>query len=314
MFYQNIGLFRSTVYQVQYPGGKIQFLVDKFEHMGLSHGALFVCLQDVGISNRQCKRYKPPGNHGREIERRDHSEYTKRPENRKFVDSTRYIFRKVTFLCFHGCCRILNLHVQTRGEAPPSPPFLLVSNHLGYVDVVLLSSITGGVLVAKKAIRSWPGVGYAAAVGGTVFIDRRAHRDILRVNETIETAVDRGQGIIFFPEGTSTRGEEVLDFRGSLLLPFAGTTRPIHYASLSYRTPDGEAPAQTNVCWWGDMTFADHVWDLLKISRIDATVHFGTFHPDGDSDRKELAADLTECVRDVFLPSDAEPDAKGVVK
>ena len=221
---------------------------------------------------------------------------------------------KGTSMWASGCCRILNLHIDTRGEVPPTPPFLLVSNHLSYVDVVLLSSITGGVLVAKKAIRSWPGMGYAAAVGGTVFIDRRVHRDILRVNETIETAVDRGQGIIFFPEGTSTRGEEVLDFRGSLLLPFAGTTRPIHYASLSYRTPQGEPPAQTNVCWWGDMTFADHVWDLLKISRIDATVHFGTYHPDGDSDRKELAADLTERVRDVFLPSDAEPDATVVAK
>jgi len=208
-----------------------------------------------------------------------------------------------------GCCRILNLHVDVRGEEPPQPPFLLVSNHLSYVDVVLLNSITNGVLVAKKAIRSWPGVGLAAAVGGTVFIDRRAHRDILRVNETIESAVDRGQGIIVFPEGTSTRGEEVLDFRGSLLLPFAGTTRPIHTASISYRTPDGEPPAQTHVAWWGDMTFADHVWDLLKIPRIEATVTFATHHPDGSADRKQLAAALTRQVRASFIPTDADPDA-----
>jgi 1-acyl-sn-glycerol-3-phosphate acyltransferase len=216
-----------------------------------------------------------------------------------------------TSLWAAGCCRILGLRIETKGKPAPEPPFLLVSNHLGYVDVVLLSSITGGVMVAKKEIRSWPGVGYAADVGGTVFIDRRAHRDILRVNSAIEEAVDRGQGIIFFPEGTSTRGAEVLDFRGSLLLPFAGTTRPIQYASIRYETPEGEPPASTHVCWWGDMTFADHVWDLLKISRIHATVHFGTYHPDGDSDRKELAAALTDEVRDVFVPTAnaEEPDA-----
>jgi 1-acyl-sn-glycerol-3-phosphate acyltransferase len=208
-----------------------------------------------------------------------------------------------------GCCRILNLHVDVRGDDPPQPPFLLVSNHLSYVDVVLLNSITHGVLVAKKAIRSWPGVGLAAAVGGTVFIDRRAHRDILRVNETIEAAVDRGQGVVVFPEGTSSRGQEVLDFRGSLLLPFVGASRPIHTASISYRTPEGEPPAQTHVAWWGDMTFADHVWDLLKIPRIEATVTFGRHRPDDAGDRKALAAALTEQVRRDFIPTDAPPDA-----
>jgi hypothetical protein len=57
------------------------------------------------------------------------------------------------------------------------------------------------------------------------------------------------------------------------------------------------------------MTFADHVWDLLKIPRVEATVTFATHHPDESADRKQLAAALTRQVRESFIPTDADPDA-----
>jgi 1-acyl-sn-glycerol-3-phosphate acyltransferase len=205
-----------------------------------------------------------------------------------------------------ACVAIVGVEAEVRGTVPERP-FYMVSNHLSYLDIVLLQSIVPCVLVAKKAVRSWPGMGVAAAVGGTIFIDRRAYHDILRVNDKLEQALDRGQGVVIFPEGTSTDGQQVLDFRGSLLVPIAGTTQPVHYASISYRTPESKPPASTHVCWWGDMTFTDHVWELLQIGTVRATVSFGCYEPDGTEDRKELAAVLTERVRSIFVPSGTDP-------
>jgi len=195
---------------------------------------------------------------------------------------------------------IIGLRIHTEGE-DPVPPFLLVSNHLGYLDVFVFMSHLSCALVAKQDIRSWPVVGYLVKIGGTIFIDRTSRRDVLRINDRLEEAMQRGQGIIVFPEGTSTAGDQVLPFRASLLAPIAASNRPVHFASLTYRTPDSEAPAYQTAAWWGDMTFADHFWRMLALPRVDAYVHFGKIEGDTD-DRKEIAERLTSHVQAHFDP------------
>ena len=195
---------------------------------------------------------------------------------------------------------IIGLRIHTTGE-DPEPPFLLVSNHLGYLDVFVFMSHLSCALVAKQQVRSWPVIGYLVKIGGTIFIDRTSRRDVLRINDRLEEAMQRGQGIIVFPEGTSTAGDQVLPFRASLLAPIAASDRPVHFASLTYRTPGSDVPAYQTAAWWGDMTFADHFWRMLAVPRIDARVRFGRIEGDTD-DRKEIAKRLTEEVRAHFEP------------
>ncbi len=207
--------------------------------------------------------------------------------------------RAVKFF-FRGVRYIIGLRIHTTGD-DPEPPFLLVSNHLGYLDVFVFMSHLSCALVAKQEIRSWPVVGYLVKIGGTIFIDRNSRKDVLRINDRLEEAIQRGQGIIVFPEGTSTAGDQVLPFRASLLAPIAASNRPVHFASLTYRTPGSDAPTYQTTAWWGDMTFADHFWRMLALPRIDAHVHFGKIEGDTD-DRKEIAERLTEEVRSRFEP------------
>ncbi|PEN14852.1 hypothetical protein CRI94_00720 [Longibacter salinarum] len=195
---------------------------------------------------------------------------------------------------------IIGLRIHAEGDEP-TPPFLLVSNHLGYLDVFVFMSHLACALVAKREVRSWPLVGYLVKIGGTIFIDRNSRRDVLRINDRLETAMQRGQGVIVFPEGTSTAGDQVLPFRASLLAPIAASDRPVYYASLTYRTPGEEAPAYQTTAWWGDMEFAPHFWRMLAVPRIDAHVHFGRIDGDTD-DRKEIAERLTTVVRSHFEP------------
>ncbi|HKX45760.1 MAG TPA: 1-acyl-sn-glycerol-3-phosphate acyltransferase, partial [Planctomycetota bacterium] len=111
----------------------------------------------------------------------------------------------------------------------------------------------------------------------------------------------RGHTVVLFPEGTSSRGVEVLPFRPSLLEPAAGGGFPVVPAAVSYRTPAGAPPASRAVCWWGDMTFAGHFVRLLGLPGFDARVAFGSEAP-REPDRKVLADNLWQAVRAQFEP------------
>ena len=203
---------------------------------------------------------------------------------------------------FHRWCRwigvLLGLRIETRGR-PPQPPFLLVTNHLGYIDIILLASQLPCVFVAKAEVAGWPLLGPVCRSVGTLFIDRASKRDIPRVMREMEAVLEDGRGVIIFPEGTSSRGEKVERFLPSLLDAAARSGRPVCYGSLSYRTPPLGPPAHQWVCWWGNMPFFRHLVGLLRFPAIQATLIFGA-EPIRDSDRKVLATRLQQAVQRQF--------------
>jgi len=197
-------------------------------------------------------------------------------------------------------CRVLGVRIRVEGPKP-EPPFLLVSNHLSYVDVVVLMSQLDARLVSKAEVRSWPLLGALARLGGTLFIDRTKRRDIPRVLADIQATLARGHGVVFFPEGTSSAGLEVMPFKASLFEAAALGSLEIVPASLHYATPPDERPAQWSVAWWGDMDFAPHLLGLLRLSRIDAVLRLGTERLQ-DDDRKQLALAAHGEVASLFHP------------
>lgn len=197
--------------------------------------------------------------------------------------------------------RTLGVRVHQEGT-PPEPPFFLVSNHLSYMDILLLGGRCRTVFVSKAEVDDWPFVGALCRSSGTLFIRRESKRDIPRVMAQMRGVLEEGLGLAIFPEGTTSEGAAVQHFKASLLQAPAEAGIPVSYATLSYRTPAGEPTAREAVCWWGDMPFSPHLWILLGLPRIDARVTFGT-RPITESDRKRLAARLQEAVSADFQPS-----------
>lgn len=184
---------------------------------------------------------------------------------------------------------------------PPKPPFFLVSNHLSYTDIPAIRAVLKGIFVAKGEIGGWFAAGKIVRDMGAIYINRSNRRDIPRAGLDIQKAMERGEGVIIFPEGTSSKGDEVLPFKSSFLEFAARSSVPVHYASISYRTPSGEPPPSYSVCWWDDVTFLAHLWRFFKLSRVDAIITFGETPLQG-ADRKELAHDLWEKVSSKFIP------------
>jgi len=196
--------------------------------------------------------------------------------------------------------KIMGMDININGTIP-EPPFFLVSNHLSYVDIVPFFAMLPCTFVAKSELATWPVLGTMAKTMNVIFINRENHRDIPRVNKRISSNIRDDQGVILFPEATSSPGKKVLPFRSSLLKYPAEHKFPVSYASITYRSTDKRFPAETSICWWGEMTFADHFFNLLKIKNFETTISFGDRRISKDN-RKKLADTMHQLVQELFVP------------
>lgn len=208
--------------------------------------------------------------------------------------------RWVRQLWGRGMTRACGVRVATDGPRPP-PGALVVSNHLGYLDIPVLSAVVPMVFVAMAELRRWPFWGFAAAAGGTIFVNRATRRDVLRVRREMRAAQARGDSVIVFPEATSTAGDTILPLKPALLADAAAEGNPVHWLTVSYRTPAGSPPARDRVCWWGGIGFLPHVLGLLALRRIHCSVRFGE-DPVRSADRKAMAVELRRAMLRRFEP------------
>ena len=190
----------------------------------------------------------------------------------------------------HACRRVLRVfNVSLRTSGPIPARGLLVSNHLGYLDILVLGAITPAVFVAKHEVRSWPVFGWFARLAGTVFVRRERRIGATRATAEIKQALNNGALLALFPEGTSSGGETVLPFKSALLAPATKRNQPLSAGFIRYALEDGSVADE--VCYWRDMTLVPHLINLLGKGGISARVSFVQIQ-EGFGDRKELARRL----------------------
>lgn len=186
------------------------------------------------------------------------------------------------------CCRLAlqSLGIRSRIVGVlPTGITLIVANHLSYLDILICSAALPCTFVAKREIAHWPIFGAMARLGGTLFVNRESRH---RSHETAEEMADRlheGVPVLFFPEGTSTDGAEVLRFHSALFDPAIEAQLPVTPAAIFYET----TPPQTerDLCWFGDETFLPHMLRVLGGPSFTAVVQFS--HPETFPDRRAAA-------------------------
>jgi 1-acyl-sn-glycerol-3-phosphate acyltransferase len=168
---------------------------------------------------------------------------------------------------------------------------LLVSNHLSYLDIIILSSIRPCVFVAKRDVASWPVFGWLARAAGTIFVDRERRFSSTNTVDLIGKAIAGGSVVALFPEGTSSDGSTVLPFKSALLEPAVQLHSPIAAASIDYVLDDGSVADE--VCYWRDMTLVPHLLNLLFKREIRANYSFSPAQARAGN-RKEIARELRD--------------------
>ena len=195
---------------------------------------------------------------------------------------------------------VFGIKINVRGKTPKKP-FILVSNHLSYVDILLFFYLSDCIFVAKKEVGRWRLLGIVVKLTGTIFIDRENIRDGVRVNHLIRRIYKDNGGIVIFPEGTSTKGETVLDFNPMLLKSAIDLECPVYYASIRYTKSVDVLDPENSVCWWGDSGFLEHFKNFLKLKSIQSDVIFGE-EAVLAKDARSLAKKLHTCVKQQFIP------------
>jgi 1-acyl-sn-glycerol-3-phosphate acyltransferase len=201
---------------------------------------------------------------------------------------------------------IIGMEIRIKGD-PPKGPSLLVSNHLGYLDIVALLVNTDAFFVAKAEISKWPMAGTVCRAWNTIFLDRQRKRDLPRVIEAMRASLHVGKTVILFPEGTCTPGATVLPFKSSLFEAAVRSGRPVSCAGISYSVGRTEPPAYRSICWWDATVFLKHLYRLLQIRTFQASVAFyGTVSGNGRkilaaTAHRTVSADFTPLVRDIGL-------------
>jgi len=194
---------------------------------------------------------------------------------------------------------ILNIKVTVEGDEGQLERggYVIIANHMSYVDGIVLGSIFPIVFVSKKEVRSWPVVGLWNILCGTIFIDRQHKQEVGNLVDRMTAKLKQEANILLFPEGTSTNGERMLPFQ---TVPLAAPLRSrsiIVPTTLAYKSVDDRPVSPANrdlIYWYGDMDFISHFWKLLALRSVEALVTIQPQvecfrYPDSSVGRKKLA-------------------------
>lgn len=170
-----------------------------------------------------------------------------------------------------GILRGAGIRYSVEGQPPAGG--LVLSNHLGYLDILFLSAAMPCFFVAKIEIGGWPFFGKVARMGGVIFLDRSSRKSATSVSGLMRDRFKLPIPVLLFPEGTSTNGERLLSFHSRLIDPATSAGVPITAAAVRYMTDDGTP--ERELCWYGDALFAPHLAKVLGIAGFSAKVRFG---------------------------------------
>ncbi|KQP31848.1 acyl-phosphate glycerol 3-phosphate acyltransferase [Methylobacterium sp. Leaf104] len=204
---------------------------------------------------------------------------------------------------------LFGLRVTQSGTPPEAgEPALVLSNHVSWLDIIVLGSLRPLSFVAKSEIAGWPVVGTLARLQRTVFIDRARRADTANVNATVAQRLARGDLIVLFAEGTTGDGTRLLPFRSSLVgaaraaVAGEGPTRiRLQPLAITYPRRNGlplVRAERPEVAWYGDMDLAPHLAAFFDGGPIDVHVVWGTpIAVEAGTDRKRATVLAEASVR-----------------
>jgi 1-acyl-sn-glycerol-3-phosphate acyltransferase len=181
---------------------------------------------------------------------------------------------------------VLGITLEVHGT-PHAGPVLLAANHISWLDILAINAVHPVRFVSKADVRHWPVLGWMVACGGTLFIERERKRDALRVVHQVAAALQGGETIAVFPEGTTSDGQSLLPFHANLLQAAIATEAPVQPVAL--RFSDSRHAVSPAAAYVGDTTLAQSMWQVVLADGLCASVHLLPALVTRQLDRRALA-------------------------
>ena len=195
------------------------------------------------------------------------------------------------------------LQVRLHGVPQHQAGTLFIANHVSWIDIPVLASVLDAAFVAKDDVAGWPVIGALARRQGTIFIARDRPREAAAQQRELARRLAR-QGVIMFPEGTTSIGSGLLPFRSSLFAAAAGA-RAVQPVALVYGHRDGTPMTNRQrraIAWLDDDALLPHAMQLATLDGLCVDIYFE--EPLVIADRKLLAQTCRQRILDRLAGDD----------
>ncbi|MFV0681148.1 lysophospholipid acyltransferase family protein [Ottowia sp.] len=191
--------------------------------------------------------------------------------------------------------RLWRVDLQVHGQPPRQGPVLLVANHISWLDILVLHAAGFCRFVSKAEVHHWPLIGPLATAAGTLYIERASPRDALRVVHHMRDALQRGEVLAVFPEGTTSDGRSLLPFHANLIQAAISAQAPVQPVALQFIDQASGQPS-TAPMYVDDQTLLGSVWRTLTTPGICAVLRYGAPQHAEGRERRAWAAELRQQV------------------
>jgi 1-acyl-sn-glycerol-3-phosphate acyltransferase len=190
----------------------------------------------------------------------------------------KYFLKSISLHC-KVALWFLDIKVSFPNGRKPIEGKLIVSNHVSYVDALILFAYYPSLFVTSVEVRETFLLGRVTYLAGCFFVERRKSR---RSQGTVASEIaamreklSQHYNICFFPEGTSSNGQSVLPFKTVFFQTAIDCNKPVQPLCLKYTHISGEKFSPKNadyVCWYGAMTFPNHLFKLCQQHSIKVQI------------------------------------------
>ena len=199
---------------------------------------------------------------------------------------------------------VLSIKVEIIGEIDQSKKNnLFISNHLSYLDIPILGSRFPIRFVAKSEVESWPLFGFLAKKSRSIFI-RRNKTDSFNQKTKILDVLSSHEKVFIFPEGTTSDGNRVLDFKSSSFSSVENQNFIIQPIVIVYSDLNGipiNRWLRPMIAWYGDMDLKPHLSKLVALISIKVKLFYlEPVNAQNFKNRKDLSKYLEDQIRKVY--------------
>lgn len=191
-----------------------------------------------------------------------------------------------------------------RLRARPAKNRLILSNHLSYVDVLVLMAVFPSAFITSVEVAETLFLGTLSRLGGALFVERRTARNLPGEIGLLRAMLEEGHDLVLFPEGTTGTGERVLPFKNALFTAALEARADVLPVCLSYETVDGKSFGPENrdtLCYYGEMRFGPHFLRLHRVKTIEARVRIlPAIAYDPGLSRKEIGERAYRQIREAY--------------
>lgn len=200
----------------------------------------------------------------------------------------------------HAAGWIIGARAKLEG-APIGRHTLLVSNHVSWLDILMMGGSANSAFVSKDEL-GHPLIHWLADQNSTVYVRRSHVRGAKDQAIALAQALEGGKPVTVFPEGTTSPGTHLLPFRSTLLeaANYAAKDVEIRPVALDYGT------AAAEIGWWQEPGKSNILRILGRRGTLPVIIR--VLPPlDRAMDRKQLTQAARERIADALgFKSDAQ--------